>query len=626
MIRLLLILLLISFSAIAGPWENLNQGDQTAHTLLNQVNQKKTEVGGHPFYQGISKEANYGSTDLVGKSQGVASQDAASQMVIKSSDARPQVKIDPQKDPLLVGSQKVLVNPLEVIGGAGTQVIEVRQGGKTETLTCEEGGEDSLETCTRELTVKVIKTKVEREWQGAFQYSKCCNAERRGHYLSCQSLRNSTRGPRKQLFSRKRGAPAVPQDPDAWLNITQPYKACMAEIAARRHGRGCDKGCHTILPTLGFRADQIKAVFLIRNPQNPRMLLMNRSYFHQYKSGRTEYDIHPRIKIIYEEDSYEVLPDEWSENCARLEERVDQGLCGYHSKVCTQGPQTRIIEGIPITRDCWQETMTYHCEYPAKDDCGPLRARGCAQIHSVCKQQVGNVCVVHSQTYQCKDPTHTTYQITGGKTPFCMDGNCRDQSWDPNGEMMSSVAQLSILKEMQGNLKNGFLFTGHQHQCSKYVASFKDCCGSGKGWGNDIGLSSCGANEKLLSKKRKSGLCHYVGTYCAKKVLGKCIKKKSSYCCFGSKLLKAFQEQGRAQIRLGWGEPKHPLCRGFTIEEIQRIDFSKLDLREVFEELMKNYKPGKINDISQKVGERLEIIKKGMVPGAKQQPHQRPDA
>jgi len=584
-------------------------------------------AGAHPFYQGLSKEANYVSTDLVGKSQPVASQDPASQMVIQSSDVRPQVKIDPVKDPLLVGSQKVLENPLEVIGGKGTQVIETQQGGKTETITCEEGGEDALETCTRELQVTVIKTKVRREWDSAFMYQKCCNAERRSHYLPCQALRNAvstaSAAIREKKTKSRKGVPVATNTTlnDAALNITAPYKACMAELRGRN--LGC---CTAALPSPPFKVEQMQEVLLVRNPQRPQALLMNRRYHHTYNSGRTEYNYQPRIKIIYEEDSYQVLPDEWSDNCARLEERVDQGLCGYTSRICTQGPQTRIVNDIPITRDCWQETMTYHCSYPAKDDCGPLRARGCAQIHSVCKQQIGNVCIVYQQTYQCKDPTHTTYQIAGGNTPFCMDGNCRDQSWELNDELMSSVAQLSILREMQGNLKNGFLFTGQKHQCSKYVVHFKDCCGSGKGWGNDVGLSSCSANEKLLSKKRKSGLCHYVGTYCAKKVLGKCIKKKSSFCCFGSKLLKAFQEQGRAQIGMGWGEPKSPLCRGFTIEEIQRIDFSKLDLREVFEELMKNYKPGKIEGLGQKIGDRLETIKKGMVPGSHQQPKQRPDA
>jgi conjugal transfer mating pair stabilization protein TraN len=198
-----------------------------------------------------------------------------------------------------------------------------------------------------------------------------------------------------------------------------------------------------------------------------------------------------------------------------------------------------------------------------------------------------------------------------------MDGNCRDQTFENNNELMSSVAQLSILKEMQGKFKDGFLFRGEDNRCSKCILSFKDCCGAGKGWGNDLGLSGCSANEKLLNKRRKAGLCHRVGTYCAKKVLGKCVKKKTSYCCFGSKLLKAFQEQGRAQIGMGWGSPKEPLCRGFTISEIQRIDFSKLDLREVFEELMKNYKPGKMGNIGRQVGDRLEVIKKGMVPNAK---------
>lgn len=608
-----LFLFFFSLSVKANSWKHLQQGDQTAQALFDQMNAKKQEAGAHPFYKGTPKEANCSSDNLKGQAQKAANKDPAAQMIFESSDARPQVKIDPSKDPLLNSSQKTMENPLEMIGGKGVQVMEVQQGGKTENIVCEEAGEDSLETCTSELNVRVEKIKVRREWNSAFQYSKCCNAERRGHHLVCQPLRQAVASSRRKKISRK-GVPS-PVDPDAGLNITQPYKACMVELASLK-GRGCH-GCYAFLPVLGFQTSQIKEILLIKDPNNSRRILTNRSYFHEYKSGRTEYDVQPRIKIIYEEDSYKIHPDEWVSNCNRLEARVDQGLCGYHSRICTQGRQTRMINGLPITRDCWQETMAYACSFPAKDDCGPLRARGCAQINSDCKQRIGNACVVYQQTYQCKDSPRTTFQIAGGDTPFCMDGNCRDQSWDPNNEMMTSVAQLSILKEMQGNLKNGFLFKGDDNRCSKYVLSFKDCCGSAKGWGTDMGLSSCSANEKLLNKRRKLGLCHYVGTYCAKKVLGQCVKKKTSYCCFGSKLLKAFQEQGRAQIRMGWGSAKHPLCRGFSISEIQRIDFSKLDLREVFEELMKNYKPGKMGDMGRQVGERLEIIKKGMSPSSK---------
>ena len=117
---------------------------------------------------------------------------------------------------------------------------------------------------------------------------------------------------------------------------------------------------------------------------------------------------------------------------------------------------------------------------------------------------VGNKCVVYSQTYECKGPPQTTHKITGGQTPFCLDGSCRDQGWENNNEMMSSLAQLAVLKEMQGQfeLKGGF-FKGEANKCSKQPLGFKDCCGSGKGWGKDIGLTSCKAEEKLLNEKRK---------------------------------------------------------------------------------------------------------------------------
>lgn len=591
----------------ADSWQSLTQGDKTAQELLEQMQQKKQEAGAHPFYQGTLKESKISSDNLKGQSQKACQSDPAAQMVTQSHDARVRVKIDPLKDPLLTGSQQLMDNPLEVIGGKGTQVVEVQQGGKTETVVCEESGDDSIETCTRELTVKVNKIKVTKEKTGTIQLTGCKKSHKHYHARSCPDLLNQVLDWRPRRRNLKKGSKLI--------DVTGAFKKCLQEVTS-----GVSTRCHrcnnprTVIPT-DIQANSIKTVIIERNHFGQPFI---QGSTHYSRHGRLKtYGLSANIKIIYEEDSYEVLPDEWNDNCARLEERVDQGLCGYVSRVCTAPNQTRIIEGIPITRACWQETQTYSCSFPAKDDCSPLRARGCAQIHSECKQRVGNACVVYQQTYQCNESPKTVTQIAGGNTPFCMDGNCRDQSWEPNDELMSLVAQLSILKEMQGNLENGFLFKGEDNRCSKYITSFKDCCGSGKGWGNDMKLASCSAKEKLLNKRRKAGLCHRIGTYCDKKALGQCVKKKTSYCCFSSKLLKTFQEQGRKQIGLGWGKPKHPLCRGFTIEEIQRIDFSKLDLREAFEDIMKNFKPEKMGDLERQVGERLDVIKKGMVPNAK---------
>jgi len=615
----------LSGKSYANPWIALSQGDQTAQAFLNQIENKKKEAGPHPFSQGVSKESTLSAEELKGRAQHLSAKDPASQMIFESSDARSQFKMDPQQDPLLAGAEMITENALEVIGGKGTKVTRVQQNTQDETLSCEEAGDDSLEKCSRELVVKIIKFKVKKEWKGNFYLSRCSNAERGGHYLPCAALRNALFEARRVVsgFVKRR----APGDVAAALNITAAYKACVQEVAQNKR-RNCHE-CTVSLTPLNF-IPQAGIITLLTNPQNSKKLHMDSDYWHTYNSGRYEYRCHPRIKIEYEEESYKVLPDEWSSNCARLEERVDTGLCTYDSKVCTQGRQTRLIQGIAITRDCWEETYTYSCSHPAKNDCGPLRARGCTQISSACKQQVGNVCVLYSQTYQCKGTTTNTETISGGQaqSPFCLDGNCRDQGFEANNEMMSTLAQLTLLKEMEGQIQNNFIFKGADDRCSKCAVSFKDCCGSGKGWGTSIGLADCSGEERALKKKRTEGLCHYVGTYCAEKIplIGTCIKKKSTFCCFGSKLLKAFHEQGRAQINLGWGDAEAPLCRGFTISEIQRIDFSKLDLREVYEDLMKKFNPGKMKNMGKKLEDRMQIIKQGVDPKKKQQPNQRDEA
>jgi type-F conjugative transfer system mating-pair stabilization protein TraN len=598
---------------LASPTANLKSGDKAAQEFMNQMEAKKQEAGDHPFYSGHSKAATLKSKELTARSQSLSHSDPVSQMLYQSIETRPQVKIDPSKDPLITDSQKIMTAPLEAIGGKGTHTVEIQKQNKDEILTCEESGEDSLENCIRELVVKVIKTKILKEKVGNVYLTGCKKSHKPYHVRSCPDLLAQVRYWRSRRAWRKNPGP---------IDVTAAYKACLQEVNSKKLTRcyRCNNP-RTIVPT-DLKEDQIKKAIIERNNLGQPLI---QGKTHLSRHGRLKvYNLNTTIKITYEEDSYEILPDDWVSNCERLEARVDQGLCHYDTKECTQGHQTRTIDGIPITRDCWQEKLTYACEFPAKDNCGPLRARGCAQINSVCKQSVGNTCVAYTQTYHCKGANKSSHQIIGGNTPFCLDGNCRDQSFETNNEMMSSLTQLSLLKDMQGKIDS--IFKGDEHQCSKHILNFKDCCGSGKGWGKSLGLGGCKAKEKLLQEKRKGRLCHYVGTYCAKKVLGKCVKKKSSFCCFGSKLLKAFQEQGRKQIHLGWGKAKKPLCRGFTIEEIQRIDFSKLDLSEAFEDLMKNYKPQKLQGMREKIGERLETIKSGIAPSAKKQPQQRPEA
>jgi len=88
--------------------------------------------------------------------------------------------------------------------------------------------------------------------------------------------------------------------------------------------------------------------------------------------------------------------------------------------------------------------------------------------------------------------------------------------------------------------------------------------------------------------------CHYVGDYCEKKwVAVGCVQKARSYCCFNTKMARIIHEQGRPQLVSfgadgGWGTPGAPECRGFTPEEFQSLDFSRIDLSEYFEDIQKD--------------------------------------
>jgi conjugal transfer mating pair stabilization protein TraN len=123
----------------------------------------------------------------------------------------------------------------------------------------------------------------------------------------------------------------------------------------------------------------------------------------------------------------------------------------------------------------------------------------------------------------------------------------------------------------------------------------------------DFLLSGCDQQDMEVGMLRGSGMCHEIGTYCSTKVLGICIQKSKGHCCFNTKLGRIIQEQGRPQLRsfnsVGWGTPKAPYCRGFTAEEFQALDFSKMDLSEYYA------------DIEARSAAEIQVQMKGKIDG-----------
>lgn len=98
-------------------------------------------------------------------------------------------------------------------------------------------------------------------------------------------------------------------------------------------------------------------------------------------------------------------------------------------------------------------------------------------------------------------------------------------------------------------------------------------------------IFKCKESELSFGVQLRNRMCHYVGSYCSKRVsLGftnKCLYKTQSYCCFSSPLSRIMIEQMRAQgIGPPWGTGKRPNCEGIAIAQLETVDWSRVDLSE----------------------------------------------
>ena len=86
---------------------------------------------------------------------------------------------------------------------------------------------------------------------------------------------------------------------------------------------------------------------------------------------------------------------------------------------------------------------------------------------------------------------------------------------------------------------------------------------------------NCEPQEQTFQMKKGQNLCVYVDSYCAKSVLGVCTEIRERSCCFNSVLAKLVNHQGRQQLGLPLNQ-----CGGFNQQQIEAIDFSKIDFSE----------------------------------------------
>ena len=396
----------------------------------------------------------------------------------------------------------------------------------------------------------------------------------------------------------------------------------------------------------------------------------------------------PPSTVIQLNTSYTIVQDLL--NNTQCQSYDNNPNCTVASQTCTEGPETRNINGMNVYRDCWKWSKDYTCSsLNLASTCGELINNPlCTEIGSSCIHYLpAGQCGLLEHEYKCAEgPSSVTSETNCSTQTFCVEGVCFDTGYSPDTDFGLVVAGMEALREAA---EYG-IFKGTEDECSRGYLGIKNCCAPSSGgasannseiantvgsvafqsagqavrvygstylfeglfntasmmgsdviesyafsalswgsaaptvsvWGVEIsyGISAAAEAEALLSgvaatpefmfafdpwslafavamyvitemlaceeedmltgMKRGQGLCHHVGSYCNRKVLGSCVEKKETYCCFPSKLGKIINEQGRPQVGKTWGTAKHPDCSGFSLEQLSAINFSLIDFTE----------------------------------------------
>ena len=168
-----------------------------------------------------------------------------------------------------------------------------------------------------------------------------------------------------------------------------------------------------------------------------------------------------------------------------------------------------------------------------------------------------------------------------GSVRYCVGGGCETVRAEASDGFVDAAARLNMVMELGGEeFDRGSLrfFNGQRRACRIQWGGLADCC---RNSGLLVGLGNCSRAERELAHERHDGHTHYLGEFCTRRVLGVCIRRERAWCVFGSKLGRIFQQQGRAQLGIGWGS-----CRGLTVSELEGVDFDALDLGEFTSDLL----------------------------------------
>lgn len=318
------------------------------------------------------------------------------------------------------------------------------------------------------------------------------------------------------------------------------------------------------------------------------------------KAGSYQLNLSGQFQWFSFSDAYAVVTapyvspiekDTWTNSCDAMSDAINSGFCQVGSWQCTGGSQTREINGINVTRSCWGYQSQVNCgSSTPSSSCQGLINQGCSLQSRACTKKIGNFCLESQDTYSCAhQKCQGTSNICGGDV-FCVDGNCYEKkpSQSTASDFAKAGSEMAAASNAaddasKGGAQNPSIYSGRAMSCGKDFVGFSDCCRN-SGWGKDIHLAHCSQEEKELGLDRQKGYAIGLGEYCSHHtIFGICTAHREAFCVFQGVLARIIQKQGRLdQLGIGFGSDDSPNCRGLTVNELGKIDFSRIDFSDYY--------------------------------------------
>lgn len=188
------------------------------------------------------------------------------------------------------------------------------------------------------------------------------------------------------------------------------------------------------------------------------------------------------------DDTHTIVRDELDTSACDAQSKDPD--CELAEKVCIEGLETRLVGGIPVTKDCWRWEEKYACATKTlTSTCDTLVDRGCTFVGKRCISTLpSGACSDYEVAYNCmaSPGKEETYTDCGTKV-YCLDGasrgeKCYDASSPADKDFGRAVATMEAVRQA-GLYGDQFrIFKGTRDECrfKNWGLSVK-CCDSTSG-------------------------------------------------------------------------------------------------------------------------------------------------